>query len=182
VSKRRGGDPDRESTFAEAMRDVKPLAGREKVRPPPSPKASAPPRTAPPAAGEPVRFEIESAGERVSGLAPGVDRRHLRRLRSGKVPVERRVDLHGLVSHEAREAVRDALLEAAAAGARCVLVVHGRGSHSPGEPVLKAALPEWLAEPPLGARVLAFATAPPRDGGAGATCVLLRRTRKRDAG
>jgi DNA-nicking Smr family endonuclease len=56
-----------------------------------------------------------------------------------------------------------------------VLVVHGRGLHSPGAPVLKHALPGWLAEPPLGQRVLAFASATPPHGGTGATFVLLRR-------
>ncbi|MFQ5418592.1 MAG: Smr/MutS family protein, partial [Myxococcota bacterium] len=58
---------------------------------------------------------------------------------------------------------------------RCVLVIHGRGRGSADGPVLKSALPGWLALPPLGASVMAFASAPPGDGGAGATVVLLRR-------
>jgi DNA-nicking Smr family endonuclease len=35
----------------------------------------------------------------------------------------------------------------------------------------------WLTSPPLAARVMAFASALPRDGGAGACYVLLRRVR-----
>jgi DNA-nicking Smr family endonuclease len=56
-----------------------------------------------------------------------------------------------------------------------VLVIHGRGRHSESEPVLKDALLEWLAQPPLGPLVLAFASATGGDGGVGATYVLLRR-------
>jgi DNA-nicking Smr family endonuclease len=64
-----------------------------------------------------------------------------------------------------------------AEGGRCVLVIHGRGRHSEGEPVLKEALLEWLAEPPVASLVMAFASASGGDGGVGATYVLLRSER-----
>ena len=61
-------------------------------------------------------------------------------------------------------------------GKRCVLLVHGRGTHSKDQlPVLKEALRGWLPSHRLGRQVLAFATARPADGGAGALYVLLRR-------
>lgn len=170
------GDDEDESAFRDAMRDVKPLADRDRVAPPPRPADPAP---GPGRDDEPVRFELSQEGERIAGLAPGIDRRHLRRLRRGEFPVEARVDLHGLDAAAARRALRDAFERAVAAGERCVLVVHGRGVHSEGEAVLKRALPEWLAEPPLGARVMAFASAAAGDGGAGATYVLMRRPRER---
>jgi DNA-nicking Smr family endonuclease len=129
----------------------------------------------------PVQFEVTRAGERVEGGAPGIDRKHLRRLRSGAVPVDIRVDLHGLRGEGARKAVREALIAACEAGQRCALVIHGRGQRSESGPVLKQALPGWLAEPPLGARVMAFASATPEDGGTGATYVLLRRGAARNA-
>jgi DNA-nicking Smr family endonuclease len=43
--------------------------------------------------------------------------------------------------------------------------------------VLRDGVLAWLTAPPLAARVMAFATALPRDGGPGASYVLLRRTR-----
>ena len=59
---------------------------------------------------------------------------------------------------------------------RCVLLVHGRGTHSKDHlPVLKEALRTWLSTNRFGRHVLAFATAQPADGGAGAIYVLLRR-------
>jgi len=116
----------------------------------------------------------------LEGWASGFDRRRLRGLRRGEPPPEREVDLHGLHRQEAHRTLRRALREAAAAGERCLLVVHGRGAHSAESAVLRDALPTWLAEPPHGARVLAFAAAAGRRGGA--TYVLLRRARGRGAG
>jgi DNA-nicking Smr family endonuclease len=122
-------------------------------------------------------FVVTRTGERVEGLARGVDAAHLRRLRRGEVDVERDLDLHGETARAARAQVAAALRAAYDAGERCLRIVHGRGLHSPGAPVLKDAVLDWLAEPPLAALVLAFASAPPREGGAGALLVLLRRKR-----
>jgi DNA-nicking Smr family endonuclease len=122
-------------------------------------------------------FQIVTSGERVEALAEGIDRAWLRRLRAGEVRVEKRVDLHGLSAREARATVRRTILDAHEAGRRCVLVVHGRGVHSPEGPALKAFLLRWLTESPLAATVMAFSSARPRDGGDGATYVLLRRRR-----
>jgi len=118
-------------------------------------------------------------GERVYGLAAGVDRRHLKSLRDGEIEPDRVLDLHGLDSRSAREDVQFELRDAYAEGDRCVRIVHGRGLRSPGGPVLKEAVLAWIAQPPLAAIVLAFASAPPAWGGAGALLVLLRRRRER---
>jgi len=178
MAKRREGEDDRKA-FEAAMEGVVRIPSRSTAKPPLPPR---PPLRCDPGEGEAVRFEITRVGERIEAAAPGIDRKHLRRLRDGRVPVEARVDLHGLRSADAREMVREALLRAAAAGRRCALVIHGRGRHSPGDAVLKEALPVWLAEPPLGERVMAFASAVPADGGSGATYVLLRRRVVRNAG
>ena len=122
-------------------------------------------------------FELIRHGERVEGLAQGIDRQHLLRLRRGEWRVERRVDLHGLTAPEARRELVSELQDAVAEGVRCVLVIHGRGLHSESGPVLRDGVLAWLTTPPLAARVMAFASALPRDGGPGASYVLLRRTR-----
>jgi len=122
-------------------------------------------------------FELARQGERVEGLAQGIDRQHLLRLRRGEWRVERRVDLHGLTAPEARRELVSELQDAVAEGVRCVLVIHGRGLHSESGPVLRDGVLGWLTTPPLAARVMAFASALPRDGGPGASYVLLRRTR-----
>lgn len=126
-----------------------------------------------------MSFRIERAGSRTHGVAEGVDRRHLRRLRRGEIEVEWELDLHGLERPAAREEVRRTLARAHEEGVRCVLVIHGRGSHSELGAVLRDALPGWLSQPPTEGIVMAFASARPADGGEGATYVLLRRKRAR---
>lgn len=125
-----------------------------------------------------VLFEVERIGERVEGLAAGVDRKLLRRLERGEVEVDREIDLHGLNEEGAREVVAGTLALTLQVGYRCLRIVHGRGLRSPEGPTLKEAVIRWLSTPPLGAHVLAFASAPPRQGGPGATLVLLRQARK----
>ena len=125
------------------------------------------------------RFEIERLGERTEGLAPGIDRKHLVRLRRGEVNVDHRVDLHGLAAADARRTLRAELERVRGSGLRCLLVIHGRGLHSEGAAVLREGVTEWLAAPPLADLVMAFASARPEHGGTGATYVLLRRMRAR---
>jgi len=125
-----------------------------------------------------VAFEIEHNGEKIRALAAGIDRKHLRELERGEFDFDCRFDLHGYDSNEARRLLTDELLNAMKAGARRVLIIHGRGLHSDDGPVLKTAVTEWLTAPPLAPRIMAFASAPPSDGGTGATAVLLRRSRQ----
>ena len=77
---------------------------------------------------------------------------------------------------EAKAEVERFLLESRRIGRRCVVIVHGRGLHSKDQqPVLKERVTVWLTQARLGRLVLAFCTARPHDGGAGALYVLLRR-------
>jgi len=100
----------------------------------------------------------------------------VRRLRHGEYAVQGHLDLHGMLKDEAKAAVERFLRDARTAGKRCVLLVHGRGLHSKDQlPVLKEALKRWLGTARFGKHVLAFATARPQDGGAGALYVLLRK-------
>jgi DNA-nicking Smr family endonuclease len=130
----------------------------------------------PPAGRGPFTL-TDRGGGRIDGAAPGFEHRRLVRLRHGDPPPDRELDLHGLRRDEARRALHAELRDALAAGERCLLVIHGRGSRSQAGAVLRDALPAWLAEPPHGPRVLAFAASDDHAGGA--SYVLLRRTRRR---
>jgi DNA-nicking Smr family endonuclease len=123
-------------------------------------------------------FTVRESGERIEGLAKGIDRAHLDRLKRGKTPVEREIDLHGLTRSEAGLEIRAQLQEAFELAERCILIIHGRGARTETGPVLKEALLGWLREPPLDRLVMAFASALPEHGGTGATYVLLRRKRQ----
>jgi DNA-nicking Smr family endonuclease len=121
-------------------------------------------------------FDLADSDEFIEGRVAGVSHELVRKLRRGEFAVQGHVDLHGMTREEAKRAVESFLRASRSAGKRCVLVVHGRGLHSKDQlPVLKDALRTWLSTARLGRHVLAFATARPVDGGAGAIYVLLRR-------
>jgi DNA-nicking Smr family endonuclease len=125
-------------------------------------------------------FDITDTREYVEGAIVGLDPRLLRRLRRGDFSWQAYLDLHGLTADEARPAVDRFLADAVRAGLRCVLLVHGRGLNSKDQmPVLKERLKTWLARGRAAHAVLAFTSARPCDGGAGALYVLLRRDRRR---
>lgn len=127
-----------------------------------------------------VDFDVTDTREYVEGVVSGLDPRVARRLRRGDFAWQAHLDLHGLTAVEARAAVERFLAESLRAGHRCVLVVHGRGHNSKDRtPVLKTKLVAWLARSGVSRMVLAFTTARPHDGGAGAMYVLLRRDRRR---
>ena len=121
-------------------------------------------------------FDIADGDEFIEGKVSGLDPALVRKLRRGEFSVQGHVDLHGLSRAEAKAEVDRFLRRSRQQGKRCVLLVHGRGLHSKDQvPVLKEALRSWLATARFGRHVLAFATARPQDGGAGAVYVLLRR-------
>jgi DNA-nicking Smr family endonuclease len=186
---KRGGDDTRgvdARAFEEAMRGARPLAPDGARRVPPGPAhAAAPPRDARREREELARgeahdsgaFTVETMGERISGRAAGVDARHLRDLRSGRLRIEATLDLHGEARDAALAALERFVETARSGGRRCVLIVHGRGAHSAdGGSVLKPLVWRWLAGARLAASsVLAFSSAGPAQGGDGATALLLRK-------
>jgi len=127
-------------------------------------------------------------------LAPSlsqIDRRKTRKISSGQIEIDARIDLHGMRQSEAHAALRRFLRSAHAEGRRWVLVITGKGI-APRYPlelrgytgvrddergVLKRNVPRWLAEPELRAIVISFAQATARHGGEGALYVQLRRRR-----
>jgi DNA-nicking Smr family endonuclease len=125
-------------------------------------------------------FELTETEEYTEGARLGLDPRLLTRLRRGEFAVQAHIDLHGMIQADARTALEGFVVDSVRKGLRAVLVVHGRGLRSPGgTPVLKHAAAQWLSHGHMGGYVLAFATARPADGGAGAMYVLLRRDRRR---
>ncbi|MEO8859282.1 MAG: Smr/MutS family protein, partial [Burkholderiaceae bacterium] len=103
---------------------------------------------------------------------PGIGTDVTRKLRTGNWSIQRQLDLHGLRTDDARQALGSFIREANQAGLRCVRVIHGKGLGSPGKaPVLKDKVYRWLAQKDA---VIAYVQAKPADGGAGALMVLLK--------
>ena len=113
--------------------------------------------------------------ERLSFRRPGVGPDVTYKLRRGTWTIQRQIDLHGLRTDDAREALSAFIREAHKQGIRCVRVVTGKGLGSPGKaPVLKDKVHRWLVQR---AEIVAFVQAPPAQGGAGALVVLLQPLR-----
>lgn len=169
-----GDEEDRKSEFEKAMSDARPIEDREKLAARPKTLRRRKRRDDDTTSG--AGFEIDRLGERHEGIAPGVDRKQLLKLRNGDFKPDERIDLHGMDVGTARRRVHELVNRTRSAGGRCILVIHGRGNRSEGAPVLKESLLDWLAEAPAASQVLAFSSATGGQGGVGATYVLLRES------
>jgi len=129
------------------------------AQPPPSEPKS--PRPAPPLA---------------VGVTADMDRRTAQRFTRGDMAIDGRIDLHGLTLDQAHSALTGFLRGASARGARCVVVVTGKGKdQSVGK--IRREVPHWLNQASLRPLILAISEARPRQGGTGALYVLLKRKR-----
>lgn len=121
-------------------------------------------------------FDVENLldiDETMSFRRPGIGEDVIKKLRRGEWVPQDKVDLHGLRSDEAREALANFLRRSVRNGVRCVRVIHGKGIGSPDKlPVLKGKVRSWLVQKE---EVIAFVQARESQGGAGALMVLLRQ-------
>ena len=109
-----------------------------------------------------------------------LDKRTGQKLVRGKMPLEGRLDLHGLTQDQAHGKLTRFIATSAEAGKRCVLVITGKGLKPTGETgVLRQAVPRWLNSSELRPLVLAIRYAQAKDGGEGALYVLLKRRREK---
>lgn len=152
-----------------------PLPPKQEPKPPAPRKPAAPPPVAkvviPPPAPAPIALE----------------RRKARKLSSGRIEIEGRIDLHGMRQAEAHSALIRFLRRSHADGRRWVLVITGKGApartalderiryEGDERGVLRRNVPRWLAEPDLAAIVIGFTPAAINHGGEGALYVQLRR-------
>ncbi len=165
--------------FTRAVGKVAPIANQERVWSPPQRPSTRPLQQD--LDNEAVMHESMSddfdistlldADDQLSFRRPGISTDVTRKLRKGEWSIQGQIDLHGLRSDEARNAMGQFIRDAKRMGWRCVRVVHGKGLGSPGkEPVLKSKVQRWLVQKN---EVLAFVQAKPSDGGGGALLVLM---------
>jgi DNA-nicking Smr family endonuclease len=121
-------------------------------------------------------WDVSFSDEYMEGAVSGVGPKIMKRLKRGEFSVQDYIDLHGLTKKEAETVVDKFIIQSYHKGLRCVLIVHGRGLGSiDHKPAIKRELPVWFKRGILKKIVLAFVTAKPCDGGAGALYVLLKK-------
>ena len=155
-------------------RSAKPLKGRklaEDDAPKPAAAEAKPAAVAKQAAANPAA-PVQPKRQLVAHV---LDRPTLDKLSKGKLPIEGRVDLHGMTQSEAHSLLLSFLQRAHASGVRYVLVITGKGSSSGGEGILRRAVPSWLMTPPFRPLVSSHDFAARQHGGAGALYIRLRK-------
>lgn len=174
---------DRDDLFLDAMADVRPIPAKNIV-----PRKNGPRRIVERSEEEDGRVLlnafIQGRSEFDWSFHPGYQEGGseyrngplLKKLRRGAFSVQAELDLHGLTQPEAQAKIEQFLQDSYDRNIRCVRIIHGKGlnsRHNIG--VLKRKLPQWLSIRRLSRLIIAFASAPPNDGGVGATLVLLRK-------
>ena len=110
------------------------------------------------------------------GETSGIDGTSARRMQRGQVPIEDRLDLHGLSQEQAQKEVKDFIGTAVRKNFRHVLIITGKGRDGHG--ILREKVPEWLKDAPLCYHLIAISYAQPKDGGKGALYIRLKRQRE----
>lgn len=171
-SRRPPVSPEDQALFLDAIAGTRPLDKRDRLPVPPPPPSPARVIELPPE----TQLLVEGDGRRYTARAPGVSRAQLAELRAGRLHPDATLDLHGATVELGRQQLREFVVGAQRTGQRCVLVIHGKGTHSEhGAPLREAVLGELLG--PLSGLIHAIATAAPPHGGEGATYVVLRGAR-----
>ncbi len=135
--------------------------------------------------------------DKASAPAP-IDPKIKRKLVKGATSFDRTLDLHGMTQAAAFRVLERAILEGVSAGQRTLLVITGKGgkrfsqldSNAPvgarkradfamHQGILRQAVRDWIAAPPLSRFVAGYSEADQKHGGAGALYIRLRRMRDR---
>ncbi len=102
---------------------------------------------------------------------PGLQHKLLQKLRTGKINITARLDLHRMLADEACAAIERFIENCHQQHQRFACIVHGKGHRSADKPVLKNIVNQSLRQQHY---VVAFHSAPPNDGGTGAVYVVIR--------
>ena len=105
---------------------------------------------------------------KMAGVQEGV----YRKLRLGKYPIQSQLDLHRKTMKEARELLYGYILKCHESGWRTVMVLHGKGGVNGKKAQMKSFCAIWLKQMDY---VMAYHSAQPKDGGAGALYVLVKK-------
>ncbi|GMO67541.1 MAG: hypothetical protein Ta2D_13020 [Rickettsiales bacterium] len=105
----------------------------------------------------------------------GIDANTDRKLRSGNLKIDARLDLHGFTLQQAYNRVYNFIENAIARENRVLLIITGKGLNSPTDDTIKNNIPKWFSESFFSNNIVKYCDAMPKDGGSGAIYVYLKR-------
>jgi DNA-nicking Smr family endonuclease len=132
---------------------------------------------------EPKKAKSVPPGESIA-LTPGRDKeaRHhplerpvKRKIAKGRLALEARIDLHGMIQSQAHGFLLGFLIKAHERGLRHVLVITGKGTSLGSDGALKRAVPLWFSLPEFRSLISSYEPAARNHGGDGALYVRLAR-------
>ncbi|AIC25193.1 Smr/MutS family DNA repair protein [Rhizobium etli bv. mimosae str. IE4771] len=123
----------------------------------------------------PLQPAAPSASKPSAGLHHPLEKPVKRKIAKGRLALEARIDLHGLVQSEAHVILLDFLIRAHERGLRHVLVITGKGSSMGSDGALKRAVPLWFSKPEFRYLISSYEPAAQHHGGEGALYIRLSR-------
>ena len=165
-AQKKTGQYQQESLKQQAQATVKAVKKRQRMQVPSEKLESNRVLTSTPSVASHQSIQFHQKGIRLQDFT---------KLKKGAFPNQAQLDLHGYTYEEAHIALLDFIASAHQEELRYVRVVHGKGYNSDEQyPILKNLVNQSLRE--LTA-ILAFCSAPEKDGGAGAVNILLKKVR-----
>ena len=186
---RRHVTPDEAKLWRAVTKTFVPLTPEREEALAPGPPADAPPPPTRNAASPNPPFVPAKARQPGQTPLADFDHKRARRPTSGRLPIEARLDLHGLRQDEARAELLRFLVEAQRNGSKHVKVITGKGAPNTDDAelrpfslfedgrrgVLREQVPRWLSEAAFRLLVVSFTVAGRGHGGGGALYVQVRK-------
>ena len=123
---------------------------------------------------QPVDLDFVDPHDQLEWKTEGVQPDSMSKLRSGRYPIQDKLDLHKCRVTDAFRLMMQFIATSMEKRMRTVLIVHGLGLRSTPPAQLKSHVAYWLKQHP---EVNAYVSAPGHQGGSGATLVHLKKSR-----
>jgi DNA-nicking Smr family endonuclease len=175
--------PEDRILWGKVARSITPMPGRleelaDLLKEEEQPSAAAPQPSAAPSAPEKPERGFSLSGRAEHHHHP-LERPIKRKLSKGRLALEARIDLHGMIQSEAHGFLLQFLVKAHERGLRHVLVITGKGTSLGSDGALKRAVPLWFSLPEFRPLISSFEPAARNHGGEGALYVRLARSKAR---
>jgi DNA-nicking Smr family endonuclease len=104
----------------------------------------------------------------------GINNSLNKKLETGKLYIDGKLDLHNLTIDNAYNRTFNFIENAFLNKLKCLLIITGKGLHSPTNNTIKNNLTQWFKQPFFANKIIKYTDATKKDGGSGAIYVLLK--------